>query len=315
MARETEARTGMTVWRNWSARLSLQRAMLREQLSDLRGRRETAEKRAAAAERIAWEANAARLKVLLDAAREQAALRPIESAEKRFAVAKDDWKTAQLKVVPRVGGAAGNRPGRAALVERPVPAETGGRSTRVADAPAPPQAKRSFPQAVLWLAAGVIACVVALYLYTGSVRTVGDEAGAAGPFSPPATAMETAAAPGVGAATVTAAVTGEAQPPDSLAGAVAADTAEPAMTDKLPVAQPAVSDAAFLSETGEISERRETVAAAAPVSAPSPAKPKPLAKARARPAFAPTPRANPFRTALAPVPEPERLWPLSADAE
>ncbi|MPY76687.1 MAG: hypothetical protein GEU87_20825 [Alphaproteobacteria bacterium] len=51
-----------------------------------------AEKRAAAAEIIAQEANAVRLRALLEAARGQTANRNIRSAEERFAAAKDEWE-------------------------------------------------------------------------------------------------------------------------------------------------------------------------------------------------------------------------------
>lgn len=54
-----------------------------------------AQQRAAAATMIAEEANAARLKALLDAAREQADQNTILSAEKRFNEARDDWETAR----------------------------------------------------------------------------------------------------------------------------------------------------------------------------------------------------------------------------
>lgn len=54
-----------------------------------------AQQRAAAAAMIAEEANAARLKALLDAAREQADQNSIRSAEKRFNEARDDWETAR----------------------------------------------------------------------------------------------------------------------------------------------------------------------------------------------------------------------------
>jgi hypothetical protein len=54
-----------------------------------------AQQRAAAAAMIAEEANAARLKALLDAAREQADQNTILSAEKRFNEARDDWETAR----------------------------------------------------------------------------------------------------------------------------------------------------------------------------------------------------------------------------
>lgn len=58
----------------------------------LEGLRVLAEKRAAAAEIIAQEANAVRLRALLEAARGQTANRNIRSAEERFAAAKDEWE-------------------------------------------------------------------------------------------------------------------------------------------------------------------------------------------------------------------------------
>jgi hypothetical protein len=73
-----------------------QRALFKEQAADFGGRRARAEKRAAAAEIIAQEANTARLKALLDAAREQAEVETIRSAEQRFADAKFDWESAQM---------------------------------------------------------------------------------------------------------------------------------------------------------------------------------------------------------------------------
>lgn len=54
-----------------------------------------AQQRAAAAAMIAEEANAARLKALLDAAREQADQNTILSAEKRFNEARDDYESAR----------------------------------------------------------------------------------------------------------------------------------------------------------------------------------------------------------------------------
>lgn len=54
-----------------------------------------AQQRAAAATMIAEEANAARLKALLDAAREQADQNTILSAEKRFNEARDDYESAR----------------------------------------------------------------------------------------------------------------------------------------------------------------------------------------------------------------------------
>jgi len=78
-------------WRSWASRLTPQQA----QAADLDGRRATAAKRAAAAEILAKEANAVRLKALLDAAREEAANRNIRSAEERFAAARGVWESAR----------------------------------------------------------------------------------------------------------------------------------------------------------------------------------------------------------------------------
>ncbi len=60
-----------------------------------------AQQRAAAAAMIAEEANAARLKALLDAAREQADRNTILSAEARFNQARDDWETARDAMLAR----------------------------------------------------------------------------------------------------------------------------------------------------------------------------------------------------------------------
>ena len=78
-----------------AARLELQRAMEKDRRAAVEGQREIAEKRAAAAELIVHEANNARLKELLDAARDQATTKDIQSAKQRFAEAKDDWEAAQ----------------------------------------------------------------------------------------------------------------------------------------------------------------------------------------------------------------------------
>ena len=59
-----------------------------------------AEKRAAAAEIIAKEANAIRLKALLDAAREEFTARTIRSAEDRFAAARSDWEAVRQGLRP-----------------------------------------------------------------------------------------------------------------------------------------------------------------------------------------------------------------------
>lgn len=62
---------------------------------DLREQRILARERAAAAELVAEEANAARLRALLDAAREQNERKTIQSAEQRFDEAKGNWEAAR----------------------------------------------------------------------------------------------------------------------------------------------------------------------------------------------------------------------------
>lgn len=91
-----DAATGVTFpsWKAWTAKFSWRRAVFREQVADLSGKRARAEKRALAAEVIAQEASAARLKALLDAAREQATVQTITSAERRFEEARGDWQAA-----------------------------------------------------------------------------------------------------------------------------------------------------------------------------------------------------------------------------
>jgi hypothetical protein len=74
----------------WRSRTS--RAVPPAGTMSLDGPRMMAEQRAAAAEIIANEANALRLKALLDAAREQDTARTIQSAEARFAAAKSEWE-------------------------------------------------------------------------------------------------------------------------------------------------------------------------------------------------------------------------------
>jgi len=95
MTQDAAAGVVLPIWKSWAAKFMFQRALFKEQVADFGGKRVRAEKRAAAAELIAQEANAARLKALLDAAREQAAVETIRSAEQRFADAKVDWETAQ----------------------------------------------------------------------------------------------------------------------------------------------------------------------------------------------------------------------------
>lgn len=91
-----DAATGVAFpgWKAWTAKFSWRRALFREQIADLSGKRARAEKRALAAEVIAQEASAARLKALLDAAREQATVQTITSAERRFEEAKGAWQAA-----------------------------------------------------------------------------------------------------------------------------------------------------------------------------------------------------------------------------
>lgn len=104
MNSDAAAGDGLLNWKAWSAKFVLRRALFREQIADMSGKRARAVKRAAAAEIIAQEANAARLKVLLEAAREQATAQTIESAERRFAEAKGEWEAAQKPLLQEEHG-------------------------------------------------------------------------------------------------------------------------------------------------------------------------------------------------------------------
>jgi len=90
-----KAATGfdVSIWRSWASRMTSCAALQPARAVDLEGRRMMAEKRAAAAEIIAKEANAIRLKALLDSAREEAAARNIRTAEERFAAARGEWES------------------------------------------------------------------------------------------------------------------------------------------------------------------------------------------------------------------------------
>ena len=85
-----------------------------------------AETRAVAAEIIAQEANAIRFKVLLEAARGQAANRNIRSAEERFAAAKDKWEMVRQGLPPEpdpyAEPADGASPSSAEPASAPIPA-------------------------------------------------------------------------------------------------------------------------------------------------------------------------------------------------
>lgn len=93
-----KAALGLNVlhWRSWASRPAAQPAGP----AALDGRIARAEKRAVAAEIIAKEANAIRLKALLDAAREQASAQTIRSAEERFAAAKGEWESVRWDIRP-----------------------------------------------------------------------------------------------------------------------------------------------------------------------------------------------------------------------
>lgn len=106
MNSDAAAGDGLLNWKAWSAKFVLRRALFREQIADMSGKRTRAIKRAAAAEIIAQEANAARLKVLLEAAREQATAQTIESAERRFVEAKGEWEAAQRPLLQEDDGLA-----------------------------------------------------------------------------------------------------------------------------------------------------------------------------------------------------------------
>lgn len=114
-----DATTGVTFpsWKAWTAKFAWRRAMFREQLTDLGGKRARAEKRAIAAEVIAQEANAARFKALLDAAREQEAVQTIESAERRFEEAKGAWQAALAPLNTGQADAAAEYDGEPAVTD------------------------------------------------------------------------------------------------------------------------------------------------------------------------------------------------------
>jgi hypothetical protein len=92
MTRKAASGLDIFFWRAWAPRAA-PRVAPAEAAAGIDGSRMLAEKRAAAAEIIASEANALRLKALLDAAREQDTARTIQSAEARFAAAKSEWES------------------------------------------------------------------------------------------------------------------------------------------------------------------------------------------------------------------------------
>ena len=81
-------------WRSWAKerRLDPDATENAQSPKDLLRWRVAAQRRAAAAEHVAKEANAARLKALLDAARDEADRKTIEVAEQRFDEAKGEWE-------------------------------------------------------------------------------------------------------------------------------------------------------------------------------------------------------------------------------
>jgi hypothetical protein len=96
MARKSALGLDILFWRSWASRVATPTAPA----AGIDGSRMMAEKRAAAAEIIASEANALRLKALLDAAREQDTVRTIQSAEARFAAAKSEWESVRQGFSP-----------------------------------------------------------------------------------------------------------------------------------------------------------------------------------------------------------------------
>jgi hypothetical protein len=99
MTRKAASGLNIFFWRSWIARGVL-RVPTPAVAVGIDASRMMAEKRAAAAEIIAREANALRLKALLDAARDQDTVRTIQSAEARFAAARSEWESVRQGVRP-----------------------------------------------------------------------------------------------------------------------------------------------------------------------------------------------------------------------
>jgi len=294
MARGAAAETNPSIWRYWAAWLTLQRAILQEQFLDLQGKRERAQKRAKAAEIIAQEANTARLKTLLDAAREQATVRTIESAEQRFANARGDFETAHQAFAP--AGDVERRPER--LVGGPTDAAPSGTwSTEVALAIRPTGRRRVSAGVVVAGVAALSALALATYYLLGDTDSGGRatvearetapqrDMAAIAPRAPapqPQAPVETQMPP---VSTVPAAITA----PDP----VQTRSAEPVATVS-PV-QPA--EPAALPPTGTAEAAGSALPAEpAPIRTAAEVPPVPLVKpARTMPSAPPAPGPNPFR--------------------
>ena len=94
MAWEVSVRKDYRWWRSWAKERQPDpdAVEIEQDPEDLLRQRAVAQRRAAAAEHVAKEANAARLKALLDAARDEADRKTIEIAEQRFDEAKGEWE-------------------------------------------------------------------------------------------------------------------------------------------------------------------------------------------------------------------------------
>lgn len=296
MTQGAGAETNPSIWRYWAARLTLQRTLLQEQYADMQGKRVHAEKRAKAAEVIAHEANAARLQALLEAAREQATVRNIETAEQRFADARGDWEAAHRVFEPGAEDEA------AAPEEmRPDAGADRAWSTRLAAALRPHTARRPSTKAIVAGAAGIaVLAVVTVYLFRDADNGAGEMADATRhrPAAPSDVAAITPAAP---APSIKPADMPVEMPPrtafageDAVAPA-ASDVTEPE-TPRAAAEERAPEPAAAAKPDDAPSER---LAVAPPVPSGRPAAPKP----RAVPAAAPTPDRNPFRVVAPEAPK------------
>jgi len=293
MARGATAETSPSVWRYWAARLTLQRAILQERYSGLQGRRDRVEKRAVAAEIIAQEANAARLRALLDAAREQATVKTIESAEQRIADARGDWEAAHQAFSPP------EEPDTdVAEVERTPVESSGDWPAEIAGALGPDRPKRLPSSAIFTGVIGtVVIAAIAIYLFRDQDVTVGTEMEAR--RAVPASALAVNAQP---------APIASIRPDEKPVGKVV-DMPPPVASVGEDTSMLPQANAAAPVKTEEVAPPAPpTISASASVGAVAltkPAQPKPHVSAKSAGSLtpAPTPGRNPFR-AEAPPPAP-----------
>jgi len=319
MARGAAAETNPSVWRYWAARLTLQRAILQERFSDLQGKRDRVQKRAVAAEIIAHEANAARLRALLDAAREQATVKTIESAEQRIAAARGDWEAAHDAFSPPDEPDTHIAKDQLAL---PVPSRDW--STRLAGELGIKVSKRVPFSAVFAGVLGIaVVATIAVYLHRDQDVTAGAEIEARRPAPLSDTAAIVPAAPVAASKPVDmpAVVPADIPPPAASGGKEAPSPLRPV------AGKPTAIEAENTAVVEKIAPppkamRAPPKAMPAPpkaVSAPAnavavamPEQPKTHVRAPSAASLtaAPTPGRNPFREEVAPPPPPPQIAPV-----